>query len=313
VELSPTVSYTGTLVAPPARARTAIKLSGRVQNPTPEEWETRVERPFQPGASGTGKGELWARNVSEPTLEPFLPDASKATGAAMIIAPGGAFVELSMEREGYLVAKWLNEQGVAAFVLKYRLAPTPADPQQAAQKLLDWARARVIPSLGTTIDPLTEEQRQARSESVESGMEAVRYVRTHADEFHISPNRIGFMGFSAGAVTVVGVALKAEGASKPDLVAPIYGALPDDSALPSTAPPAFVLAAADDVLLPGSLAVYTLWRTSKVPAELHVVESGGHGFGMQHRGTRSDHWTELFAGWLGSHGFLTTERLARNP
>jgi acetyl esterase/lipase len=290
---------------PPAQERSAIKLSGRTVNPAPEAWETRVETgPANAGSASTNEPELWVRNVSQATLEPFLVDPAKATGAAMIVAPGGAFLELAIEREGYSIAKWLNQHGIAAFVLKYRLAPSPADPRQAHQQMAQWAHDKLRPP-HYPHDSFTPEQREAEAAAVRNGSEAVRYLRAHADQFNISPERIGFIGFSAGAVTALGVALQTDTSGKPNIVAAIYGVLPAGHPVTSEAPPAFIAVAADDPFSPLSVAIHETWQSNGAASELHVLASGGHGFGMLRQGKDSDRWPEMLDHWLDARGFET--------
>jgi acetyl esterase/lipase len=224
----------------------------------------------------------------------------------MIIAPGGAFMELAIEREGYSIARWLHHRGIAAFVLKYRLEPMPADPQEA---LIEFAKQvtasmrRARPGGAVLIDLLSEQQSRALSAAEEDAREAIRYVRSHAAQWGLSMNRIGIVGFSAGAAIAVGSALNEDAASRPDLLASIYGALPDATPISTTTPPAFIAVAADDGFASYSLRLYSAWRAQGVSAELHVLENGGHAFGMLHQGKSSDHWLELFDHWLGAHGF----------
>jgi acetyl esterase/lipase len=219
-------------------------------------------------------------------------------------------MELAIDREGYSVAKWLNQLGIAAFVLKYRLAPTPPDPLQASMRIAERVKESALrlqarAGGGRVIDLLSEEQRNAMFAAREDGLEAVRYVRAHAAQWGLSSNYIGIVGFSAGALTAVDVALKSDATSRPDLVAPIYGALSDTTEVPSSAPPAFIAVAGDDVMVSLSMEMYSAWRANGATAELHVLENGGHGFGMLHQGKRSDQWPELFDHWLAAHGFET--------
>jgi acetyl esterase/lipase len=271
-----------TPAVPPAVEQGAIKLSGKSANPTPEIWEQIIYPPSPGNASPTGS-ELWVRNVSQPTLEPFLSDPAKATGAAMIVAPGGGFIQLAMDREGYPLAKWLNQRGIAVFVLKYRLAATPVD-QKEFEKLSAQITERMKPLFREGRRPrslnafLSTEQLDAMVMAREDALEAIRYVRTHAAQYGLSPNRIGMMGFSAGAFTTLNVALNADVASRPDLIAPMYGGIPDDTPVPAKAPPAFFAAATDDGLSAYSVDAYDAWRARGIPAELHLFENGGHGF-----------------------------------
>ncbi|HEY2809661.1 MAG TPA: hypothetical protein VGI91_12785, partial [Steroidobacteraceae bacterium] len=113
-------------IAPPPEEANAIRLSGKSANSTPETW-LRMRGTEAPAWWLGPSGQIVARNVSHATLTPFLPDSARATGAAIILAPGGGTLVLGMDLQGYQIARWLNERGIAAFVLKYRLVPTPRD------------------------------------------------------------------------------------------------------------------------------------------------------------------------------------------
>jgi acetyl esterase/lipase len=302
----------GRPIPPPAEEGHAIRLPLRTPNAAAESWEQTV------GGVPTGAkaesvavfdgDERWVRNVSTPTLSVFRPDASRSTGVAFIVAPGGGFMQLAIDREGYSPARWLNERGITAFVLKYRLAPMPGDQMEfyrAMMKVGAHAQdvAAHMPSGAAFHDMLPELQRRAMIAAREDGLEAVHYVRTHAAKFGISPDRIGMLGFSAGATTVIGVVQKADAGSRPDAIASIYGLLPDKSPLASPVP-AFIAVADDDPLASGSsLAIYRTWRSAQAPVELHVFAAGGHGFGVLHQGKSSDQWLDLFDHWLRLQGF----------
>lgn len=265
--------------APPDQSA-AIPLTA-ASGPGDEQWET-----FH--------GELIVRNVAAPTLTPVLPDPAKATGAAVIVAPGGGFVELSMSNEGYPVARWLADHGIAAFVLKYRLRPTPQDPQGFLR-----AMARMIQS--ATSSALT-----TPPEAVADGQAAVRLVRARAGEWKLDPNRVGVLGFSAGAMTTLAVGLSDDKAARPDFIASIYGPM-GPTAVPADAPPAFFAVALDDPLMARgkSLGVIESWRGAGRPLEVHLYERGGHGFGMSGRLASTALWIEEFYAWMTSRGLLT--------
>ncbi len=130
-------------------------------------------------------------------------------------------------------------------------------------------------------------------------------LRAHADAWGIDPKRIGFMGFSAGAMVTYGVITSADKADMPAVAAPLYYSLSPSVAIPADAPPLFMAAANDDPISHGMPATYQRWIAAGHPAELHMYASGGHGFGMAHHGTPTDAWTDAFEVWLRTVGFLT--------
>jgi acetyl esterase/lipase len=243
-----------------------------------------------------------ARNVTRPELIPYLPDAGKANGTAVIVAPGGGFEFLSVQSEGAAVARWLAARGITAFMLKYRLNATPADlaTYEAEMKQRWQAMAQ---GQRRSVDDIAKSEgaRQARAD----GLIAVKRVRELAGRYGIAPNRVGIIGFSAGGVVALSVATQYDAASRPDFAASIYGALPGDAAVPADAPPLFLAVSADDPLLAdASQPVFAAWRAQKRPAELHVYEKGGHGYGLNKSGASSDHWIDAFYWWLEAGGFL---------
>jgi len=251
-------------------------------------------------------GRLVIRNVSQTALIPFLPDPAKATGAAVILAPGGGTLVHCMDVQ-YQMAKWLNDRGIAAFVLKYRLVPTPKN-LSAFLGVVE-RRPPVVYS-----DLVPEKIQLAESAMThEDGLEAVRYVRTHASRFKVSPDRIGFVGFSAGGFTAVGVALQADHSSRPDLVALIYGSMPGEITVDASAPPIFIAATSDDPLysigatVDPYLNIYRAWQHAHIPAEIHMFATGGHGFGITPHGKSSDQWPALLDHWLHERGFADND------
>jgi acetyl esterase/lipase len=233
------------------------------------------------------------RNVSQPSLTPFLPDPATATGTAVVVAPGGAYHFLAFEHEGTEVARWLNQRGIAAFMLKYRLIQTGDDfPHCVGKHLSDRATMR---SLMEPLTPLV----------TADGLQAVRMVRSRAVEWGLNPARIGIMGFSAGGFVTLNTAMHYDPSSRPDFAAPIYSAPPPEAPVPADAPPLFLLCAADDDMASAvSTQYYDRWREATRPVELHIYAQGGHGFGMNHNGLPSDAWIERFAEWLKAQGFL---------
>jgi acetyl esterase/lipase len=242
-------------------------------------------------------GSVFARNVTQATLTPFLPDPAKATGAAVVVAPGGGFRTLSMENEGWDVAKALAERGVAAFVLKYRLNQTPAGMPAFEQSMREMFSGppRPRPNPAQAIAGLAPQIADARA--------AFALIRSRSNEWRIDRDRIGMVGFSAGAMLTMATALAGEDA-KPAFIGNIYGPLAPVT-VPADAPPLFVALAADDPLF-GNIeyGIVSSWRTAKRPVEFHLYEQGGHGFGMYPKTTTSTGWFDAFVRWIGMHGYL---------
>ena len=288
------------------------EVSGQAQNdkmmpiPTPAQAEAIVlgTGPLT-GATASESwyhqyGKNFARNVTVATLTPFLPDPGKATGTAVIVAPGGGFRSLSMENEGSDVARELAARGVAAFVLKYRLIQTPAamaDFERSMEQMFAGAgRPRSAPVADASLGPQLADSRAAFA-----------LIRKRALEWHVDPARVGMVGFSAGAMLTLQTVLHGEEA-RPAFIGLIYGPL-DPVTVPVDAPPLFVALAADDPLFGGrGMGLIQSWIAAKRPVEFHLYEQGGHGFGMYPKETTSTGWFEAFVQWLGMHGLVKTAR-----
>jgi acetyl esterase/lipase len=243
--------------------------------PDSETWtrEERVEKSTPIGAV--------VFNVVTPTLTVYLPERNKAKGTGIIIAPGGAFVALAIDLEGYDVARWLQSKGIAAFVLKYRLMEK---------------RQPGIPAMNMD---------EAGKYGIADGIQAIKVVRQRAAEWGISPDRVGFMGFSAGAMVTSGALLQQDANARPNFAAPIYGGpfgvMP---VIPAKLPPIFLAWAQDDGLARDAvIKFYDALESAGNKPEAHIFSSGGHGFGMRTQGTSSDHWIEEFYYWLEARGF----------
>jgi acetyl esterase/lipase len=248
--------------------------------------------------------------VSEPTLTPYFPDKDKANGTAVIICPGGGYAGLSMDNEGWSIAKAFNKIGVTAFVLKYRL---PSDSIM----------------IDPTIGPLQDAQR------------AVQMVRKQAAELGIDPNRIGIIGFSAGghlastALThfdkvvianqdnisvrpdfgillypVITMGPKTHTGSKENLIgknasSELMDLYSNEKQVTASTPPTFLVQAEDDDVVPveNSLLFYHALLKNKVQAEMHLYPAGGHGFGLHNRTTK-DEWFDRLTEWMDANGWL---------
>jgi len=236
-------------------------------------------------------------NVTKPTLTVFKPAPASANGTAIVVCPGGGFMALSITSEGTDVAKYLAARGVTAFLLKYRLAHTGDDATQEFTDLYEKDKPKFQEMVGKVI-PLT----------IADGLAAVTYVRQHASQWGVSPDRVGIIGFSAGGTVAAGVAYHYAPEGRPAFVAAIYAAAGrlKDRLVPADAPPMFIAAASDDNLglAPDSVALYQKWTEAQKPAELHMYAKGGHGFGMRQHNLPTDHWIDRFADWLDLQGFL---------
>ncbi|UVO53112.1 alpha/beta hydrolase [Sphingomonas sp. SUN039] len=261
-------------------------------------------------ALGTGKGQpkeewfresgsLQVRNVESATLTPFLPPAGARTGAAVIVAPGGAFLGLAIEEEGYRVARWLTDHGIAAFVLKYRLLPTPADPATFRKEVSDMRTGKGPASFRPPAE--------TPPEALADGQAAIRYVRAHAAQFGVDPDRVGMMGFSAGAMTTMSVALANAPDARPAFIAPIYGRQ-DAVTVPANPPPLFVALATNDPLFwKGGTGLIDSWGKAGGKVEFHLYQNGAHGFGLGAAGTTTVDWMNGFRRWLEVNGLLVSK------
>jgi acetyl esterase/lipase len=253
-------------------------------------------------------------NVVQPNLTAFLPAAGTANGTAVIICPGGGYARLSIDSEGYDVAKRLNEMGVTAFVLKYRLPNDQSQPDKSIAPLLD-------------------------------AQQALRLVRQQAAKYGVNPERIGVMGFSAGghlAATAGTHFARPVGASpgpvsvRPAFLVLLYpvisfsdrlrhagsrdnllGTKPtadqvrlysNELQVSAQTPPTFLVHAQDDKTVPvnNSIVFYQACLRHGVPAELHLYPKGGHGFGLNNQTTK-DVWTDRLKNWLDANGWLTPQ------
>lgn len=240
-----------------------------------------------PGSEGRTEKETWeergkngvvnraVRQVHAPAISVYLPEPTKTTGVAVLIAPGGGYEHVTIDLEGHDVARWLATQGVAGIVLKYRLPKTPGNIYTADHALAD-------------------------------AVEALKVVRTHAAEWKIDPAKLGMMGFSAGGNLTALAGTKPPKAERPAFLAPIYPQIPETLApVPADVGPTFIVQATDDALgTDNSIRFYTWVRAQKAPAEMHLFAKGGHGFGMGRPGTPAAEWPKLFIAWLGTTGFM---------
>ncbi|MDG5767099.1 alpha/beta hydrolase [Balneolales bacterium ANBcel1] len=278
-----------------------------------------LETPDEPNAIPLGTGgvegqsapETWfrqwgdpmARNISKATLTPFLPDPDKANGAAVIVAPGGAFRWLSMSNEGWQVAEALAEQGIAAFVLKYRLHPTPESLDDFRDSM-----NRSFDEAAEPSDPPRDNGAPQRpgpnlSNQLEDAEAAYAMIVERAEEWGVDTRRLGMIGFSAGAGLTMHATLNSN-SMELAFIGPIYGGM-GPVEVPENAPPMFNVIATDDFLFQGQFGVISSWFEAGVPVEFHLYQNGGHGFGLGNPDRTSNRWFEAFIHWLDVNGFLT--------
>jgi acetyl esterase/lipase len=229
-------------------------------------------------------------NVHNPTLTPYVPAADKSTGTAVIICPGGGHSKLCLGHEGYALAEWFRDHGIAAFVLKYRLA-------------------REKGSSYTVQDHAMADTRRA-----------IRLVRSRAGEWHLKSERIGILGFSAGGELAAYAAMKNDPgnkdaadpldkhSSRPDFQALIYPGSTGSFKVEAGMPPVFLAAGYNDRpdIAEGLASLYLKYKAAKIPAELHIFANAGHGFGYRPdaKASAAARWPERFTEWLGDSGLL---------
>lgn len=260
------------------------------QAPGTERWtgqETDKVNPTGPFGPIRAKG-----NVTVPTLTVVRPPHGKANGTAVIVLPGGAFQILAWDIEGTEVARRLAEQGMTAYLLKYRVRAGQLDPGKPAPA----AMMEALQSL--------------RKIAIADAAQAVRIVRQRAKSDGIRTERVGMMGFSAGAIATLGLLLEGDPTARPNFAAVIYGTpLMEKPVVPADSPPIFIASAQDDFLSAGSVETYKLWTDAKRPAELHIYDKGGHGFGMRAKDLPVGSWPQAFETWLANKAFLPARPL----
>lgn len=277
----------------PAELKAILLGTGGVENqPASETWFKQW-------------GDPMARNITTATLTPFLPEPGKANGAAVIVAPGGGFSWLSMGNEGWEVAEALAKQGIAAFVLKYRLNPTP----ESLEDFTAWMnRPRTAPvstsdsSKSTTPPPPPQRDLSNQLEDAEA---AYAMIISRAKEWGVDTSRIGMIGFSAGAGLTMHSTLHSK-TMKLAFIGPIYGGM-GPVEVPENAPPMFNVIATDDFLFSGKTGVIESWYKAGRPVEFHLYQNGGHGFGLGNPNRTSNRWFDAFIHWLEVNEFIASK------
>ncbi len=246
-------------------------------------------------------------NVSEPTITVFRPDKNINTGAAIIIAPGGGNRFLTWIEEGINVAEWFQRHGVTAIVLKYRT-------NQAGSREEIEEAFKNIAAISTTSSEGNDEKIVFKApEPVEiastlqgdDGRQAVKYVRQHAEELGINPQKIGLMGFSAGAVLTSNVIYIHDEGSRPDLAAFIYGRGVANKI--SDPMPLFLCSPvydAESLPATGLLYMHLNWKAARVPTGLQFIHEASHGEGLQYNGKEWNEWIENLFNFMKAVNFV---------
>ena len=217
-------------------------------------------------------------NVVQPTVTVYLP--KNGNGTAMVICPGGGYQHLAIDKEGHDIARWLNTIGIAGIVLKYRLPGSGASRKGAGD---------------------LQQEAQSVHVAIEDAEAAIALVRKNAVKWNLKPDAVGLMGFSAGGHLAAMIGMVAPAETRPDFLVLGYPAIPQTIQVTSSTPRTFIVAADDDPLVnPAENAArfFAALRAAKVPAEMHVYSSGGHGFGIVKTGKTSAVWPAALVAWL---------------
>ena len=250
----------------------------------------RADAEFEQWYEIEGRGQF-VRNVKVPTLIPYLPKPEDSNGAAIIIAPGGAFLHHTFGSGGYEAAAWFRDQGFATFILKYRVEITPRAEEDYQAYVAEKMAGYRAGGLSGNYAPATPDY------AIEDMNAAVKLIRSRAKDFNVKPNKIGIVGFSAGALMAVYNAESAPLDSKADFIGSIYGQLVLRE-MPEKVPPMFAAMSSDDELSGQSgFEVIQAWQKHGI-VELHLYGQGGHNFGMGHEPFTNALWPMEFMKWL---------------
>jgi acetyl esterase/lipase len=244
-------------------------------------------------------------NVVDPELWAYLPAKGTETGAAVVVCPGGGFTALSWHQEGPNVAKWLAAHGIAAFVLKYRIAYSGADYEEA-KYVVDHSygnqgRDARMRELTEKHAKIAKQQGYDRKMAWDDARVAISYIRSHAEKYGVNPKAIGIIGFSAGGNIVYNVALEHDEMSRPDFLGMIYPAW-FGADVPEDPMPLFIAASTGEASSANGFGdtptLYNAWNKTRQPLEVHSFTNAFHGFGYRENGQSVNIWTTLFYNFL---------------
>lgn len=257
----------------------------------PEKWETSRPETSKSFKFNKNMPKMKAVfNVTQPELTVIRPAPDKSNGAAMVVIPGGGFMMLSMSMEGYDIGKWLADRGITAFVLKYRVK----DLNIPYNDYIKDPSPYKIP-----FDKYLETIEPSLNVSSSDALQAMRIARSKTKEYGLDKNKIGMIGFSAGAITTIRAIERSDNLDRPNFAASIYGASLHSPKVPSKIP-LFIGHAVDDPSVPveKSVQIYNAWKNANAPVEMHLYQNGGHGFGLGNPGTSTMIWSNNFESWL---------------
>ena len=263
--------------------------------------------------------------TTEAAIKVFLPTAEYNSGAAVIICSGGALMFHSWGNDVESMASWLNRRGVAVIGLKYRLGGARPRPQGSAPA----AGQGAAPAIRLTLPDITgfDQLKNANASpdqsgapnptldaAVEDALRTNKLVRAHAQEWGIDPQKVGFLGYSAGGGVAIGATLKADAATMPSFLASCYGPSLEDVKVPENAPKLFIaVRARHNNVAAGMLAFYLAWKKAGANAEMYIYDDGNGPFGPDDGGTTSGAWRENLFRWMQSNGIATGKKVSASP
>mgnify|MGYP000309590872 CR=1 FL=1 len=247
-------------------------------------------------------------NVSDPTITVYRPNKAIDTGAAMIIAPGGGNRFLTWKEEGINVAEWFQRHGITGILLKYRTNQLGSLQDIEESLKATWPPTRNNNSSNSTRSETSESQRPPRIETEatlqgDDGRQAIKYIRQHAEEIGVNPEKIGIVGFSAGAMLAANVIFLHDESSRPNLVALIYGGGLTNEKLDRM--PLFICSPVNDLFPANDIfQTYHNWKSSGIPAELHLIYDARHGDGLQYNDKAWNEWIDNLYNFMKAVDFV---------
>jgi len=287
--------------------------------------EIRLYDGVAPGSEGVQDNERISRGpdgniqsisgVVTPSITVYLPDAAKATGTAVILCSGGGLMSHSWGTDVINMARWLNERGIAAIGLKYRTRAMGGGSGMGVGRPTGGGSNRQMALSATVTEFSKITKSNANPDTSESGVKnidnaindalrAMEIVREHAAEWHINPDKIGYLGFSAGGGVGIGATVRADESHRPAFMATIYGPSLIDVEVPQNAPKLFIATRGDHHnVAAGLVSLYLDWKRAGANAEMHLYDDGTGPFGPDDSGNTSGTWRESFYRWLTYNHF----------